>query len=266
MRKSKRILAVLRVVILFAAVAQAVSGCTKPSKESSTVKETSALKEPTSLFDGKTFTGWEGDLNWFRIADGAIVAGKLTEDIPHNFFLAMTKEYYNFELQLKVKTSSKPVNAGIQFRSKRIPNHHEVSGYQADIGEGYWGGLYDESRRNRLLVPIHAEVQKTIKDNDWNDYKIRCVNDRIQLFLNGVKTVDYTETDPEIAKQAGIIALQIHGGPPAEAWYKDITIKELRAFDGANPQSKLSPGSNIALLGTASMDFPPGGAYSSTCR
>ncbi len=184
-------------------------------------------EQVTSLFDGKTFTGFEGDLNWFRIEDGAIVAGKLTENIPHNFFLATTKEYYNFELRLKVKTSSKPVNGGIQVRSKRIPNHHEVSGYQADIGLGYWGGLYDESRRNRVLVPIHAETQKVTKYNEWNDYKILCVNDRIQLFLNGVKTVDYTETDPTIAKQAGIIALQIHGGPAAEVWYRDITIEEL---------------------------------------
>jgi HEAT repeat protein len=181
----------------------------------------------TSLFDGKTFTGWEGDLNWFRIEDGAVVAGKLNENIPHNFFLATAKEYYNFELRLKVKTSSPAVNGGIQFRSKRIENHHEVKGYQADIGNGIWGGLYDESRRRRFLVPPQAEVQKTVKNNDWNDYKIRCVNDRIQLFVNGIMTVDYIETDPAIAKQSGIIALQIHGGPPAQAWYKDITIKEI---------------------------------------
>ena len=198
-------------------------------------------EQATPLFDGKTFTGFEGDLNWFRIEDGAIVAGKLTENIPHNFFLATTKEYYNFELRLKVKTSAPAVNGGIQFRSKRIPNHHEVSGYQADIAGGIWGALYDESRRGRFLVPPHAEVQKTIKDNDWNDYKIRCVNDRVQLFVNGVKTVGFVESDAT-AMHPGIIALQIHQGPPAEVWYKDITIKEL---------SKVRPGSNIAFPGMA---------------
>ena len=180
----------------------------------------------TSLFDGKTFTGWEGNLNWFRIEDAAIVAGNLDENLPHNFFLATTKEYYNFELRLKVRTSSPNVNGGIQFRSKRIPDHHEVKGYQADLGQQYWGGLYDESRRNKFLAPL-KDVQDILKKNDWNDYRIRCVNDRIQLFLNGIKTVDYVETDPAIAKQPGIIAIQIHGGPPAEAWYKDIMIKEL---------------------------------------
>jgi hypothetical protein len=210
------------------------------------------------LFDGKTFSGFEGNLDWFRIENGAIVAGKLSANIPNNFFLATTKEYHNFELQLKVKTSSPAVNGGIQIRTKRIPNHHEVIGYQADIGLGYWGGLYDESRRNVVLVPIHAETQRTVKTSEWNDYVIRCVNNRIQLFVNGVQTVDYVEADPAIARQSGIIALQIHGGPPAEAWYKDVTIKDLGTF-GPDPKIKVRPGSNIAPLGTASMDFPAGG-------
>ena len=180
-----------------------------------------------ALFDGKTFTGWEGELKWFRIQDGAIVAGKLSENIPNNFFLATTKKYYNFELCLKVKTSAPGVNGGIQLRSQRAENHYEVKGFQADLGQVYWGGLYDEARRNRFLVAPDEDLQKTIKHDVWNDFKIRCFNDRIQIYLNGYKTVDYIEADPAIAKQAGIIAVQIHGGQPAEAWYKDITIKEL---------------------------------------
>ena len=42
-------------------------------------------------------------------------------------------------------------NSGVQFRSVRVPGH-EMSGYQADIGDGYWGSLYDESSRNKTLV------------------------------------------------------------------------------------------------------------------
>ena len=181
----------------------------------------------TSLLDRRTFTGWEGDLDWFSIGDGAVVAGKMDESIPHNFFLATTKEYYNFELRLKVKTSNPNVNGGIQFRSKRIENHHEVKGYQADVGPGIWGTLYDESRRNKALAPANAEAQRTIKSNNWNDYRIRCFGERIQLYVNGIKTVDYIEADASIAKQAGIIAVQIHSGPPSQVSYKDIQIKEL---------------------------------------
>jgi hypothetical protein len=41
-----------------------------------------------------------------------------------------------------------------------------------------------------------------------------------------VQTVDYTERDAKIP-QRGIIGLQIHGGGPSEAWYKELRIKEL---------------------------------------
>ena len=182
-----------------------------------------------SLFDGKTFTGWEGNLDWFRIEDGAIVAGSLQKAAPRNEFLCTTKEYRDFELRLKVKLLGNPAqaNAGIQIRSRRIPNHHEMIGYQADMGQQYWACLYDESRRNKILAQPEAETLKTaLKPGQWNDYVIRCEGRRIQLWLNGVQTVDYTETD-EAIEQTGLIGVQIHSGPPTEAWYKDIQIVEI---------------------------------------
>lgn len=177
-----------------------------------------------SMFDGKSLEMWEGNLEMFRVQDGAIVAGNLKTRIPHNEFLCSKKEYGDFELKLKVKAIGEGVNAGIQFRSKRIPNHHEVSGFQADVGAKWWGKLYDESRRNKILAG--DDNTKHVKQGEWNEYVIRCKGNHIQLFLNGQKTVDYTEKDPEIATK-GVIGLQIHGGPPSEAWYKDISIKTL---------------------------------------
>lgn len=183
--------------------------------------------KPVSLFDDKTFTGWEGDLKSFRIEDGAIVGGTLEARIPRNEFLCTEKTYGDFELRLRVKLLGAGANAGIQFRTKRIPNNHEVIGYQADMGEGWWGSLYDESRRQRLLATADkALIAKILKTADWNDYVIRAQGDRIQLFINGQQTVDYTETDAQIDR-TGVIAVQIHGGPPSEAWYRDITIVDL---------------------------------------
>ena len=121
------------------------------------------------------------------------------------------------------------MNSGVQFRSNRIPNPpNEMKGYQADIGDPeWWGALYDESRRNKVLAKSDmAEVNKVLKRGDWNEYVIRCEGKRIVLAINGLQTVDYTETDDKI-EDYGVIAVQIHAGPPSEAWYKDITIEEL---------------------------------------
>ncbi len=179
------------------------------------------------LFDGRTFSGWEGNLDSFRIEDGAIVGGTLKKAIPRNEFLCTKESFGDFELRLKFKVLGKGANAGVQIRTERIPNHHEVRGYQADLGDGYWGSLYDESRRNKILAAADPKlIAEVLKPDDWNDYTIRCEGPRIQLWINGRQTIDYTEKDDKIAR-SGVIAVQIHGGPPSEAWYKDLRIQKL---------------------------------------
>jgi hypothetical protein len=190
------------------------------------------FKKPVSLFDGKTFRGWEGDTaNVWRIEDGALVGGSLTDSVPHNYFLCTTRRYADFELKLQFKlvgTGTGFINAGVQVRSERIKDPaHEMTGYQADLGEGYWGCLYDESRRNKVLARPDAALQaKILKQGDWNDYTIRCEGRRIRLWLNGQQTVDYTEPDVSIP-QKGLIGLQIHGGGKAQVSYRRITLQEL---------------------------------------
>jgi hypothetical protein len=185
--------------------------------------------KPVALFDGKTFDGWEGNLAIFRIEDGAIVGGSLKEKIARNEFLCTTRTFGDFELRLKFKLlGGDSANAGVQFRTKRIPDNHEVIGYQADMGSGWWGALYDESRRQKVLKgPDQAKMQTLVKAGDWNDYVIRAEGRRVQLSINGFQTVDYTEEDPSVESR-GVICPQIHAGPPSEAWYKDITIRELK--------------------------------------
>ena len=181
------------------------------------------------LFDGKTFAGWEGDTNkTFRIQDGVIVGGSMKEKVPRNEFLCTTRSYTNFVLRVKFKLLDRGANGGVQIRSARVPNHHEVSGYQADMADpSWWGCLYDESRRRKTLAKSDMnELNKVLKRDNWNQYVIRCEGKHIRLSVNGLQTVDYTELDDAIP-QHGIVGLQIHGGPPSEAWYKDITIEEL---------------------------------------
>jgi hypothetical protein len=185
-----------------------------------------------SLFDGKSFNGWEGDLNWFRIESSAIVAGSLEKEIPYNVFLCTEKEYGDFELRLEAKLIGPGDNSGIQFRSERIPGDTEVRGYQADMGGPIgdfgvvWGSLYDESRRNKMLVIANQEeIVKVYRQNDWNEMVVRCQDNHIQIWVNGYQSVDYTEDDESIAKK-GIIGVQIHAGAPAEAWFRNITLTE----------------------------------------
>ncbi|WP_339686331.1 DUF1080 domain-containing protein [Gimesia maris] len=180
-----------------------------------------------SLFDGKTFDGWHGNEKIFRIEDGEIIAGSLTEKVERNEFLRSNKEYDDFELKLEFKLLGDKTNAGVQIRTAEIPDHHEVSGYQADLGTGYWGCLYDESRRKKILAGPPAELRDLpVRMNDWNSYRIRCEGPRIRIWINDVQTVDFTEADPQIPLK-GIIALQIHGNLVNEAHYRNVRLREL---------------------------------------
>jgi 3-keto-disaccharide hydrolase len=189
-----------------------------------------AADKPVPLFNGKDFTGWEGDtVKTWRIEEGVIVGGSLEAVVPRNEFLCTTKTYGDFELKVvfKLTGDKAKANAGVQFRTKRIPKDHEVSGYQADVGQGYWGALYDESRRNKVLAkPDEKVIEKLVKHGDWNEYVIRCEGPRIRLWLNGTQTVDYTEPDDKIDR-TGVIGLQVHGGAKAKVYYKSVTIQEL---------------------------------------
>jgi len=183
------------------------------------------------LFDGKTFKGWQGDtLHTWRIQEGALVGGSLTQKVPHNEFISTTRSYTNYVLKLKFKLTGNEgfVNGGVQFHSKRISNPpYEMVGYQADIGEGFWASLYDESRRDKLLaIADPAKVKQLLRPNEWNDYEIRSEGRRIRILLNGEQTVDYTEEDLTIP-QSGLIAFQVHGGGKTEVFYKDIILEEL---------------------------------------
>jgi hypothetical protein len=191
----------------------------------------SPAKKVVSLFDGKTFNGWEGDtVKTWKIEDGALAGGSLEETVPHNDFLCTKKVYSNFILKVKFKLTGQEgfINTGVQFHSVRAKDPaYEMVGYQADLGDKFWASLYDESRRNKTLAaPDSALVEKILKRNDWNDYEVRSDRGHIQLFLNGTKTVDYKEPDKSIP-QKGIIGLQIHGGGKAKVYYKDIFIEEL---------------------------------------
>lgn len=185
----------------------------------------------TSIFNGLNFKGWEGDTNkTWRIERGAIVGGSLQERIPQNEFLCTRRSYTNFVLRLQFKLVGTEgfVNAGVQVRSQRVANPpNEMRGYQADMGDEWWGFLYDEGYRNRPLAkPDPAAAARAVRRGDWNEYEIRCEGRRVRTWINGVAMIDYTEPEDGVPLQ-GVIGLQIHGGAKAEVSYKEIVVQEL---------------------------------------
>jgi hypothetical protein len=199
---------------------------------------------PSSLFDGRTLTGWEGDAQWWRVQDGALTGGSTTEKIPRNFFLATTRSFQNFELRLKIKVTGDPatglINSGVQIRSQRVPDRPAMSGYQVDAGDKYWGDLYDEHRRDKALTRAinEAATLAAVRSTGWNDYRILAEGPRIRSWINGVLAHDYTETDPAIALD-GKLGFQIHSGGIALVQVKDVTIDPLPPTPGAPTWDKV---------------------------
>ncbi len=199
----------------------------------------SALSQaaPVSLFDGKTLDGWDFDPAMWRVEDGVITGGSTTEKIKKNDFISTKKSYQNFELKLKIKVSGDPktglINSGIQIHSVR--DGSAMSGYQVDCGAGWFGKIYDEHRRNKVIWAPKPEQQaaldKGIDVFGWNEYRIRAEGPRIQTWINGVHCMDYTETDPNIALD-GHIAPQVHSGGVCLVQVKEVTIEELPATPG----------------------------------
>ena len=193
------------------------------------------------MFDGKSWDGWEGTAKIWRLEKGVITGGSLTETVKQNEFLASRKEYANFVVRFKIKLTGQEgfINSGFQIRSQRVPGESEMSGYQCDFGDPtWWGCLYDESRRNKVLAQSDMKtLEPVLKRNDWNEYVIRANGPRITTWINGVMGVDYTEPDPAIV-QTGRMGIQVHGGGKALVELKDLTIEEL-------PSTTVSPGSKV---------------------
>ena len=144
-----------------------------------------------------------------------------------NTYLHTVKEYGDFEFRCLFRLSGDQktglINSGIQYRS--LLKRGKIIGYQADIGRGYWGDIYDEHRRGKLLKGKRNVLKNLLKEDGWNSYIIRCTGKRHELYINGVKTADYIEQANVPHK--GVIAVQLHSGGKAKVQFKDLTVTEL---------------------------------------
>lgn len=218
-----------------------------------------------SIFNGQDLSGWEGLAPFWSVRDGAITGQtKAAQDLKSNTFLVWKGgEPANFELRLSFRLTPNndrnQANSGVQYRSKLVdPATFAVGGYQADIDSTgkYAGMLYEERGRGILMGPGEkikvgatavdpdtkkkktaveklsiatppAEILAAYKLGEWNQLTIIANGNHVQHFLNGKLTADVTDADATLAPKSGVIALQLHTGPPMTVQFKDIQLKTL---------------------------------------
>lgn len=176
------------------------------------------------LFNGKDLSGWvqPEDREIWSVEDGQIVGKTQEGQLKKNEFLVTDKPYTNFVLKAKVKLLNG--NSGIQVRSQRADDG-AVAGPQVDAADGYFGVLYDERGSRGIIERYPPEkAEKLVKQGDWNEFTITLQGDHLKADLNGTTILD--REDPLFPK-TGVIALQVHTGPPMEVRFKDLEIKIL---------------------------------------
>jgi len=208
-------------LLLAALVTTAALGADSPKPDSRAATD-------SGFFNGKDLEGWEGLTKYWSVKDGAIV-GSTPENPGHNTFLCSKKKYKDFELTFKIHLKGGIGNSGVQIRSTIVPKEEDakkfiVAGPQCDIGDVYWGSLYGERFGGMMKAAPKDVVTKVLKKDDFNDYYIKCIGKHVTIKLNGETTVD---GDFPKMPDEGIIAWQLHAGPPMEVTFKDIQFKDL---------------------------------------
>ena len=216
-----------------------------------------------SIFDGKSLEGWDGNPDFWRVEEGTIT-GQTTADKPtkgNTFIIWRKGKVADFELKLQYRIVGG--NSGIQYRSVEMPDSKWViGGYQADFeaGDKFSGILYEEKFRGILAergkktvigddhkvkevgtVGDTKELQSKIKKEDWNDYHVIAKGFHFIHKINGNTTCEVTDEDTSKRRAEGLLALQLHQGPPMKVQFRNIRLKKLASDDKTNKSSQATP-------------------------
>jgi hypothetical protein len=179
----------------------------------------------SSVFDGKSLSGWKYQPEFWKLEDGVLIG--VTPGTPEHHYAYTEKDYQDYELHADVKLVGN--NSGICIRIAPT-NFDNVPGYQVDMGEGYWGCLWDERGRGMLAKYPPADAAKLVKKDDWNHYYVKAVGHHIEVWLNGVKTVDIVD---DKGRPSGPIGFQLcHGGKRTEASFRNVVVRLVDKADG----------------------------------
>ncbi|MDO5552562.1 MAG: DUF1080 domain-containing protein [Planctomycetia bacterium] len=204
-----------------------------------------------SLFNGKDLTGWDGDAKLWSVVDGAIVGETDDADrkITYNNSLAYNKPFEDFVLRFDFRISDKG-NSGFYYRGWYLndANPYQMGGYQADFdgAANYSGIVYGEALRgilanlgtvstieedhNPVAVGTFAtaeSLRSCVKTGDWNSYEVYARENCFVHMINGQVMSVLHDEDDDVAREEGLIGIQLHVGPPMKVEVKNIRIKEL---------------------------------------
>jgi hypothetical protein len=240
----KKSLALIRGLALAAVMAAAlgVTAVSVPAAESE--------EGFVPMCNGKDLTGWEGKEGWWRIEDGAITSESTKEKpcLKHNYLMWRGGKPGDFELRCDYRVVGG--NSGIQFRSKELPDW-DTWGFQADMEDGnQWTGCLFHHQRGGVAMrgekvviardgkkeikPLGdpKELLQKVKKGEWNSYRIIARGSEMSLEINGTLMCQVTD-NKEGALREGVIALQMHPGPPMKVQFRNLRIKMLPPLNAA---------------------------------
>ena len=199
----------------------------------------------TPMFNGKDLSGWEGKPGWWHVEDGCLTC-ESTKEKPCdkcNYLMWRGGKPGDFELRAEYRLEGAAANSGIQFRSRELPDW-DTSGYQADMesGEQWSGCLFEHTRggvsmrgqkvvidkdgkKQITTIGDGKELQKHIHKSGWNQYRLIARGSEITLEINGVVMCQAIDHQAGMAAREGVIALQMHPGPPMKVQFRNLRIK-----------------------------------------
>jgi putative heme-binding domain-containing protein len=223
------------------------------------------------LFNGRDLSGWDGDPRLWSVEDGLLTGRTSPENkIEENTFAVWTGcDVADFDLKVVFRMEGDN-NSGVQYRSERFPESKwRMKGYQADVHPlpAYAGMLYEEEGRKILAeagqhVSINGDNSKVVSSaeekpaksdfNKWNELEIIAEGNHIIHKLNGKVTVDVKDFDAQHARSSGLLALQLHKGPPMKVQFKSVqlTRKQPKADDSADTKKKAKKSSETGATAT----------------
>jgi len=195
----------------------------------------STKPESISLFNGSTLEGWEPIIEshskFWSVKDGMIHGFNVDESgKSHSTYLVHKTPYENFELTFDFRLSGDPasgvINGGMHYRTTR--EGFKMAGYQADMGVNWWGGIYEEHGRKKLVTGNEKALVSSegFKHDGWHHYKIFCQGNVHKLYINGILMSEYVEEDEDVPSK-GVFGVQLHGAGDARIEMKNVILKKL---------------------------------------